>query len=128
MTLTAVPFSARTTHTNTQKSSLNWTPLVTERNGQPSGEFLTVKQAAAYLSISVRAVYDIVKMKKIAHYRLGAGGGAIRFRQADLDEYSESCRQPVESAIPQPPRRRRQVRSLAGLKYVGDCLPSSRRA
>lgn len=52
---------------------------------------LTAAQVASQLAISARTVYDIPE-SRLPRYRLGAGRGAIRFAQADVDAYLASCR------------------------------------
>lgn len=91
---------------------------------------LTVKQAAAHLGISFKALYDIIEKRKIAHYRLGVSGGAIRLKKSDLDDYLADCRQPVTGGaesflVVEQRKRRRRVRSLVGLPRLGHCLTGS---
>lgn len=53
---------------------------------------LDAKAAAARLGISARAVYDLAASGKLACFRLGVGGGAVRFDPADIDTYLAACR------------------------------------
>lgn len=52
---------------------------------------MTVPEAAEFLEISVASVYDLCASKKLKHYRLGPGGGAIRISREDAELYRESC-------------------------------------
>lgn len=58
---------------------------------------LSVKQAAEEIGLTPDTLYRLCKAGKLAHYRLGAGGGAIRIKLEDLRAYLESCR--VEGAV-----------------------------
>jgi excisionase family DNA binding protein len=65
--------------------------------------WLTVAQAAARLSLSTKALYNLVApgcddRKRIPCYRLGPMGGAIRFRASDLDAWVESRRDAPKAA------------------------------
>lgn len=50
---------------------------------------LCVPCASVYLGISTESLRRAVKARKIRRYRYHFGG--LRFRQADLDAYKESC-------------------------------------
>ena len=49
-------------------------------------------QAAAFLSLSTRKVYDLAASGELACYRFGT---AIRFEQSDLEAYKQKCRFPA---------------------------------
>ena len=49
----------------------------------------SVKEAAKRLGISQSKLYQLVSVRKIAHYRVG---GKIVFAEADLTAYLNSCR------------------------------------
>jgi excisionase family DNA binding protein len=53
---------------------------------------LKAAAVAQQLGISQRAVYDLAAGGRLACYRLGPDGGAVRFDQADVDTYKASCR------------------------------------
>ena len=53
---------------------------------------LTAAAVAAQLGISTRAVYELARYGRLACYRLGAGGGAVRFDPADVEAYRTACR------------------------------------
>lgn len=53
---------------------------------------LTASEAAAYLRISTRKMYAMAASGEVACHRFGA---AVRFEQADLDAYKQSCRLPA---------------------------------
>ncbi len=55
--------------------------------------YLTATEAAKLLGISRQSVDILVKTGKLAVYRIGPVGGAIRFTESDLEAYMESCRQ-----------------------------------
>ena len=59
--------------------------------------FLTVKDVAARLNISVSCIYQLVESGKLAHHRIGLGRGAIRFSDGDIDEYLAGVRQQVRN-------------------------------
>lgn len=51
---------------------------------------LTCAQAASYLNISKRSVYNLASSGKLPFYRLGPR--MTRFKQEDLETYIASCR------------------------------------
>ncbi len=53
---------------------------------------LIAAQVAPQLGLSVRAVYDLAASGAIPSFRVGAGKGAVRFEQADIDAYKLTCR------------------------------------
>lgn len=55
-------------------------------------EFLTVKQAARYLNVSLSCVYGLCKTNKLTHYKFGDGRGAVRIRRDDLLDMIRRCR------------------------------------
>jgi excisionase family DNA binding protein len=55
-------------------------------------EFLTVKQAARYLSISPSCVYRLCATNKLTHYKFVEGRGAVRIRREDLLDFVQRCR------------------------------------
>lgn len=57
---------------------------MSEQLTQASTGLLTYEQAAAKLSVSVRTLKDWVSRKKIRAIRMG---GAVRFRDADLEAF-----------------------------------------
>lgn len=54
---------------------------------------LTVKELTERLRISLATGYALVKQGKIASLRIGSSRGAIRVREADLEQYLEDSRQ-----------------------------------
>ena len=52
--------------------------------------FLTVKQVAERLQISVAMVYLLCNRGKLAYVRVGVGRGTIRIREEDLAAFVES--------------------------------------
>jgi len=53
---------------------------------------LTVAEVAKRLTVSTALVYQLVAQGRLACYRIGLGRGAIRFAEADVSAYLESCR------------------------------------
>jgi excisionase family DNA binding protein len=58
---------------------------------------LTAKAVAQQLGISQKAVYDLAAARLLACYRLGVGGGAVRFAQADVDAYAYAANHAADS-------------------------------
>jgi excisionase family DNA binding protein len=55
-----------------------------------AGGWLDARQAAAYLSVSVSVVHNLVSTGSLPRH--GKPGTRLRFRRADLDEYVEARR------------------------------------
>lgn len=60
---------------------------------------LTVKQSAERLGVSLSKMYEIIRARKIAHYRFE---GKIMLSEADLDAYIKTCR--IEAGVRAPTR------------------------
>ena len=58
----------------------------------PEPEFLTVKQAAKCLNVSLGCVYRLCTTSTLSHYKFGEGRGAIRISRTDLLEFIKRCR------------------------------------
>lgn len=78
---------------------------------------LTAADVAAMLGLKPRTVYDI-PVDQLPRYRLGAGRGAVRFEQADVEAYKASCKVVVRQQVAAPPLRGTTVR-FAALVPVG---------
>lgn len=63
---------------------------------------LTAKQAGALLGVSANTMYALARAGLIAHHRPGVGRGTLRFEEADVLAYKESCRVPGCNADYQP--------------------------
>ena len=50
---------------------------------------LTVKQAAARLDASKSSIYQMCKVGKLPHYRVGVKRGTIRIEEKDVDAIKE---------------------------------------
>ncbi|MDR3004839.1 MAG: helix-turn-helix domain-containing protein, partial [Acidovorax sp.] len=50
---------------------------------------IDAKQVALLLGLSERTVYELAKSGRLNCYRFGS---AVRFEQADIEEYKKSCR------------------------------------
>jgi excisionase family DNA binding protein len=55
-------------------------------------EFLSPRELAEYMNISMTGVYRLVEGRHIDVYRFGK---RLRFRKADVDKYVESQRYPA---------------------------------
>lgn len=55
-------------------------------------KFLTVKQSARRLNVSVGCVYRLCSTGKLPHYKFGDGQGAVRIARDDLLEFVRGCR------------------------------------
>ena len=55
-------------------------------------KFLTVKQSARRLNVSVGCVYRLCAIGKLPHYKFGDGQGAVRIARDDLLEFVRGCR------------------------------------
>jgi excisionase family DNA binding protein len=76
---------------------------------------LSVEELADKLGVSISLVHELVTRKRIPCYRIGTGRGTIRFEEADVEDYLQSCRQPAASAVTAPAvlppvRKRRRSR------------------
>ncbi len=72
---------------------------------QSSFHLLTVAEAADQLAISASLLYQHVQSGRLAHYRLGAGKGAIRICPNDLATFLQSMRNEAQrksSPAPKP--------------------------
>lgn len=63
-----------------------------------SKELWSVKETAAFLEMTPSAVRMILNLDKLTHHRVGASGGRIRIRPADVMAYLETCRKGAKSA------------------------------
>ena len=51
---------------------------------QEQKEFLTAKEAAAFLGYKVSYLYKLIMWRKLPHYKVGKG---VRFKREDLVNY-----------------------------------------
>jgi excisionase family DNA binding protein len=51
--------------------------------------YMTSKEAAAYLKVSIQTLYRIAKTKKLKSYKVGK---VARFKQEDIDKYVDGNR------------------------------------
>ena len=77
-------------------------------------EMLTVNQAAMRLNVSVKTIRNLIASGKLVHYRVGAGRGVIRIREAALDQHLAECE--VRGSGSPAPQRRRERRKLRHIK------------
>lgn len=84
---------------------------------------LTVRDVAGRLNVSLGCVYTLISRGELPCHRIGIGRGAIRVREADLDEYLDSCR--VETG-PESLQSSRPTRRNALFKHLdGERLRSA---
>lgn len=77
-------------------------------------KLLTVAQVADWLTLSLSAVYQLVRARKIVSLHLTAGRKGIRFRRADVEAFLTSCEvrpEPKVPSLPAPARRRKNSRN-----------------
>lgn len=53
--------------------------------------WLTVKQAAERLQVSLGTIYHACADCRLPHVRLGRGRGTIRIREEDLGNFLQAC-------------------------------------
>ena len=63
-------------------------------------DFLTVADAADRLGISTSTVYDMARLRKISHCRVGVGRGRLLFTSQDIAEYLKASRVEADSLSP----------------------------
>jgi excisionase family DNA binding protein len=56
---------------------------------------LKAAEAGRLLGLSARTMYALAAAGKIACHRMGLGDAAVRFEEADVLAYKESCRSPA---------------------------------
>jgi excisionase family DNA binding protein len=59
-------------------------------------DFNTVPQAAAYMNIPERTLYDLIRAEKIGHVRMSER--VIRIRRADIEAFLASNVHPAKEA------------------------------
>jgi excisionase family DNA binding protein len=85
-----------------------------QRLREPS-KVLTVADVADRLQVSRSTIYFLVERGKLAHHRVGRGRGTIRFSEADVEDYLQSCRREREAGeAPTAP-----AVDLRNIKYRG---------
>lgn len=70
---------------------------------------LTVKDAAAFLSISTSKTYELVETGMLAHHRIG---GSIRVSEQQLSAFLEETKREREQTKPRQRNRSRPLRFL----------------
>ena len=55
-------------------------------------QFVTVKEAAALLGVSIGAVYALCRRGILSHHRIGIGRGTIRIAWEDFTTFLAGCR------------------------------------
>ena len=61
-------------------------------------KLLTVKEAAAQLSVAAATVYSLCANGHLAHSRIGIGRGTIRIKQSELDALIQQSEVTAQSA------------------------------
>lgn len=69
-------------------------------NGTISTEFLSVKDLANMLRVSLGTIYKLCELGELACFRFGPGRGSIRIARRDADAYVERCRVEARSEKP----------------------------
>jgi excisionase family DNA binding protein len=67
--------------------------------------YLTVREVAVRLNVSLACIYMLVTRHELPHVRIGVGRGTIRIREEDLANYiAQRNRGPAEprSSVPRP--------------------------
>jgi len=69
---------------------------------------LTIAEVAEWLRVSRTTVYQLVDSGVLVAHRIGAGRGALRVSEDDLEDYLARVRQekPTAASAPKPPARR----------------------
>jgi excisionase family DNA binding protein len=62
--------------------------------------FLTVRQVAEQLKLSVASIYQLCAEGKLKHYRLGLGRGTIRISEEQLQQFLKEAESRGESVPP----------------------------
>ena len=75
-------------------------------------KMLTVREAAAILSVSAATVYGLCTLRRLRHERIGLGRGVIRIPEDAIDEYRRAHAVEAEagSRAETPAPRREPVR------------------
>lgn len=77
---------------------------------------LTAAAVATMLGLSARAVYDLADSGRLPCYRLGAGGGALRFDEQDVEAFKRAMPQ----APVQPMPTARALRNYARMRRLAE--------
>jgi excisionase family DNA binding protein len=51
-----------------------------------------VQEVAKLLGVSPSTVYDMARMRKISHRRIGTGRGRLVFTEQDVQEFLSACK------------------------------------
>jgi excisionase family DNA binding protein len=57
------------------------------------------------MGVSPALVYQLIADRRLPHFRLGTGRGAIRVRTEDVEAYLAGCRAQGANRLPNPPVR-----------------------
>lgn len=68
---------------------------------------LTADQVAELLAVHPRTVYELCAAGRLAHYRVGVGGGAIRITREAVEAYLAASLVPASDEAPARPKVRR---------------------
>lgn len=68
---------------------------------------LTADQVAELLAVHPRTVYELCAAGRLAHYRVGVGGGAIRITRDAVEAYLAASLVPASEGAPARPKGRR---------------------
>lgn len=86
----------------------------------PEQEFLTVKQTADFLNVSVSLVYKLCVEQNLDHYRFGEGDSAIRIDRNGLMKFIKRRHVKKHEAVEEDEVTRRSGRRVPYVyKYLG---------
>ena len=60
-------------------------------NAKENPAMLTIRESAKYLRVSESTIRNAINGGRLRAYRIGAGRGTLRIREADLFEFLTSC-------------------------------------
>jgi len=64
--------------------------------------FISPKEVAESLGVSVATVYELCVARKLGHMRIGSGRGVISIRLQDLEEYLQGAVVPATEEAARP--------------------------
>lgn len=73
---------------------------------------LTVKDVAKRLNVSPSCIYQLVESGRLSHHRIGLGRGAIRFSDADIDDYLAHVREETRTQSSPAALQQRKLKHL----------------
>lgn len=65
-------------------------------NPKPVDGSLTVREAATFLGVAEKTVYDLCRTSRLRHHRIGRGRGTIRLSRGDLETFRQDAQHEPE--------------------------------